>query len=235
MIDFLVMEAAAQRPGPDLVEAMWAEIEIVCTRRKDDPYKEIRKSLKNRLGQNGAIASITCKLPDHPVLGWYASRAQITEIDFFYEIFRSDGFQDAAKKFKDLKPVDVDREFRPRRTRYVAESGFRQQSTDLVKNDLFGFELDSCFSITGDLASQIFYASPYGDDDSMMETRGSEAMGMSTAVAKDSLGERYGEGQCYHSPSAWAPWFNGYGWDHTFVFLDKRERDITFIMLTDSE
>lgn len=245
MLTFLLLLADTPRPDLEALNKIFDE-KIECTQTISEPVDRLTTDLKERLSGKGSVVTIQCSLPDNKSFDWFVKRDRLSEIDFFYEMFRNKGFRKTIKKeAKDLTPPKLDRDFKPKRRRFIAESGFGGTNGEAVKEDRFGFEMKSCFTQTGMLAADIFYARPdaVSPVDANVKTGGAtsavgggqQAMDIAIDAAGSMLGSNYAGGLCYLSNGAWAPWFQAISWDRTYVFIDKSTHKANFVFLTESE
>lgn len=250
MLTLLLLLADTPRPDSDELNKIFDK-KIECTRQASHAVDRLTTGLTHRLSNRGSAVSVQCTLPDNPTFDWFLSRDRLSEIDFFYEVFRNKGFRKAVKEdAKNLIPAKANRQFTPKRQRYIAESGIGRGTGEAVKEDRFGFELKSCFTQTGMLAADIFHASP---DTVHLETvhldtqthaapsadpvasDGEQAMTIAVDAANAMLGSDYATGLCYLSRAAYAPWFKSISSDRTYVYINKSKREATFIFLTQGE
>lgn len=240
MIDFLVVDATIERPDVQKLDKVWESRKLSCSTTVPDQVSAIRSALDNSLTGNRKSVIIECSLPEKKALAWFVSRNKLKEIDFFYEIFSSKAFQSTLDD-ETLKPAQTNRDFKPRRKRFIAESGYSNSAGDPVKEDLLGFTLKSCFTQTGMLASDIFDG--MAEQQAPTETppqptalsSGSALLQQSALAADAMLQSGFANGLCYLSSSAWSSWFKAHSRDRTFVYLDKGTGKITFIITSDTE
>ncbi|MEM1193605.1 MAG: hypothetical protein AAGH42_09470 [Pseudomonadota bacterium] len=223
------------RPTITEIEAIWKE-KVTCSRDGADAVTAIETIINEKLAPGGIAISLTCALPEDTALDWFLASGTLTEIDFFYELFRTKGFKKAlAKTERTLIPPKVKRDFKPRRSGFIAESGVRRASGDLVKEDRFNFSVQSCFTQTGMLGADIdrAFARPVINPNDVGDA--GEAMSMAVAAADIMIAGNYRDGLCHLSPSGWAPWFQSVSWDRTYSYIQHGTRTITLIFMTDSE
>ncbi|MEL6112465.1 MAG: hypothetical protein AAFR20_06635 [Pseudomonadota bacterium] len=233
MFDLFVPPTENPRPPVSEIEEIWDQ-RFTCTRPEISSLQKLEAMLPDASETGTKVLSIQCKLPASPALSWFMDRGQLTDIDFFYELFRSKRFKKALPKpDRTLIPPKVKRDFAPKRQGVIAESGVRRSSGNPVKLDRFNFSVQSCFTLTGALAGNIDRARSGQKSDN--GDPATSPMQMAVDSADILLAGDYAGGLCYRSTSAWSPWFYAVEWDRTHVFINRESREATFIFMSDQE
>jgi hypothetical protein len=93
------------------------------------------------------------------------------------------------------------------------------------------WEEGGALTLGGVLAHELVAGGAYRQ----FERSAAEAKTIGDGFCAALFGDRFGDVQVYATSSRWAPWFFDVAWDRTWVLIDRRERAIAILCLTDTD
>jgi hypothetical protein len=89
----------------------------------------------------------------------------------------------------------------------------------------------SALTLGGELANELVVGGAYVS----FQGPAAEAKAIGEAFCAALFGDRFGDIQLYETRTPWAPWFFDVAWDGTWIIVDKRERAISLLCVTDTD
>jgi hypothetical protein len=163
---------------------------------------------------NGGAFFASVQLGSNADFDWFASRNRLLEFGILRQLLERDEIR-VALPGMGITPSP--------------SQGSATESCSL--GDDSGFQLASSFLFDGQLAAILYAGGAYtrGNGDGRIEKESS------LAFCDAVFGLRFSEVSYFSSHSAWTPWFAGIAWDWTAVLLDRRNRLLSVIAVTDTD
>lgn len=98
--------------------------------------------------------------------------------------------------------------------------------------DTTDFERSSPLILDGELARTLVWG---GAQTGFHSMAGAKAKALASAFCAGLFGDRYDDIDVDHSWARWSSWFKGIAWDATWVITDRRYRQVTVLVITDTD
>lgn len=93
------------------------------------------------------------------------------------------------------------------------------------------FEWRSSLTLDGELARNLVFGGAYKKFDGTAL----EAKQIGIEVCKGLFGDRFNDVEVFATNSPWSSWFMDVAWDSTHLIIDRRNRNVSLIMSTDTD
>lgn len=120
--------------------------------------------------------------------------------------------------------------------RFLTSPAFREalpalRVDALPKSAEFEWNTENAFALDGQLGALVFWGGAY----EQFAGTAAEAKKLGNDFCAALFGTRYSEVAVYRSHRPWSPWFFDIAWDATWLIIDKRERRVSLLAVTDTD
>jgi hypothetical protein len=138
---------------------------------------------------------------------WFRTSAKVHEYESFRSLFGSPGLRNALPELAVPEPFPIS-----------SPPEFPQSYGDLLTLD-------------GEIATNLVRGGAYR----RFSGPATEAKRIASAAVAEWTQDRFEDFQVFGSDAPWTPWFYDVAWDHTWILIDRCNREATVLCATDTD